>query len=181
MRYRTSALSLAILFSLSHFASAEELHVWIRASNDSKVIYQKLANTFEKQTGISIKYFNAVTDFDQRLARAATGNALPDVVFNDAIIVGQMVQLGIVDEIDPTKLKHGADVYEAAWKSTQLPDGKYYGVPTSAHTYALFIRQDWLNKLGMKAPTTWDELKKSRTRLPSMTRMAMAKTTPMAL
>lgn len=160
MRYRTKALSLAMLFSLSHTAVAEELNVWIRASNDSKVIYQKLADSFEQQTGISIKYFNAVTDFDQRLARAATGNALPDVVFNDAIVVGQMVQLGIVDEIDPKKLKHGADVYEAAWKSTQLPDGKFYGVPTSAHTYALFIRQDWLDKLGMKAPTTWDELKK---------------------
>ncbi|VFS60487.1 maltose ABC transporter periplasmic protein [Kluyvera cryocrescens] len=98
--------------------SGEQLDVWIRASNDSKVIYQKLADQFQKETGISIKYFNAVTDFDQRLARAATGGALPDVVFNDAIIVGQMVQLGIVDEIKPGELKGGSDVYEAAWKST---------------------------------------------------------------
>ena len=159
MQFKTKALGLALLISLSHNAFSEELDVWIRASNDSKVIYQQLADQFKKETGISIKYFNAVTDFDQRLARAATGNALPDVVFNDAIIVGQMVQLGIVDEIKPGELKGGGDVYEAAWKSTQLPDGKYYGVPTSAHTYALFIRQDWLNKLNLKAPTTWEELK----------------------
>ena len=159
MQFKTKALGLALLISLSHNAFSEELDVWIRASNDSKVIYQQLADQFKKETGISIKYFNAVTDFDQRLARAATGNALPDVVFNDAIIVGQMVQLGIVDEIKPGELKGGGDVYEAAWKSTQLPDGKYYGVPTSAHTYALFIRQDWLNKLNLKAPGTWEELK----------------------
>ena len=160
MKFKTKALGLALLFTLSPHAFSEQLDVWIRASNDSKVIYQKLADQFQKETGISIKYFNAVTDFDQRLARAATGGALPDVVFNDAIIVGQMVQLGIVDEIKPGELKGGSDVYEAAWKSTQQPDGKYYGVPTSAHTYALFIRQDWLNKLNLKAPTNWDELKK---------------------
>ena len=121
MQFKTKALGLALLISLSHNAFSEELDVWIRASNDSKVIYQQLADQFKKETGISIKYFNAVTDFDQRLARAATGNALPDVVFNDAIIVGQMVQLGIVDEIKPGELKGGGDVYEAAWKSTQLP------------------------------------------------------------
>lgn len=161
MKFRTKALGLALLCALSQNAFSEQLDVWIRASNDSKVIYQKLADQFQKETGISIKYFNAVTDFDQRLARAATGNALPDVVFNDAIIVGQMVQLGIVDEIKPSELKGGGDIYDAAWKSAQQPDGKYYGVPTSAHTYALFIRQDWLNKLNLKAPGNWDELKKS--------------------
>ena len=160
MKFRTKALGLALLCALSQNAFSEQLDVWIRASNDSKVIYQKLADQFQKETGISIKYFNAVTDFDQRLARAATGNALPDVVFNDAIIVGQMVQLGIVDEIKPSELKGGGDIYDAAWKSAQQPDGKYYGVPTSAHTYALFIRQDWLNKLNLKAPSNWDELKK---------------------
>ncbi len=160
MKFRTKALGLALLCALSQNAFSEQLDVWIRASNDSKVIYQKLADQFQKETGISIKYFNAVTDFDQRLARAATGNALPDVVFNDAIIVGQMVQLGIVDEIKPSELKGGGDIYDAAWKSAQQPDGKYYGVPTSAHTYALFIRQDWLNKLNLKAPGNWDELKK---------------------
>lgn len=109
---------------------------------------------------MTINYFNAVTDFDQRLARAATGGALPDIVFNDAIVVGQLVQLGIVDEINPKKLKGGEDIYEAAWKSTQLPGGKYYGVPTSGHTYALFIRKDWLSTLGIQPPKTGNDIKK---------------------
>jgi len=160
MKLKTKALGIAVALSISPATLAEELSVWIRASNDSKVIYQQLADKFKQNTGITINYFNAVTDFDQRLARAATGNALPDIVFNDAIVVGQLVQLGIVDEIKPTELKGGEDVYQVAWKSTQLPDGKYYGVPTSAHTYALFIRTDWLDKLGLAAPKTWDEIKK---------------------
>lgn len=139
--------------------AAETLDVWIRASNDSKVIYQSIANTFEKKTGIKIEYFNTVTDFDQRLARAAAGDALPDLIFNDAVAVGQLAQLGIAETFKPETLVGGADIYDAAWKSTQLPDGQYYGVPTSAHTYALFIRKDWREKLGMAQPQTWQELK----------------------
>ena len=33
-------------------------------------------------------------------------------------------------------------------------------MPTSAHTYALFIRTHWLDKLGLSVPKTWDEIKK---------------------
>ncbi len=63
--------------------AAETLQVWIRASNDSKNIYKKKLTRLRK-TGIKIEYFNATTDFEQRLARAAAGNALPDLIFNDA-------------------------------------------------------------------------------------------------
>lgn len=54
MQFKTKALGLALLISLSHNAFSEELDVWIRASNDSKVIYQQLADQFKKETGISI-------------------------------------------------------------------------------------------------------------------------------
>src|SRR5690606_35611206 len=37
-------------------------------------------------------------------------------------------------------------------------DGKSYGVPYSGQANALFIRSDWLENLGLEAPTNWDEL-----------------------
>lgn len=151
-----AAGSLCLTSMVSH---AETLKVWIRASNDSKNIYKQLADEFEKKSGVHVEYFNTVTDFDQRLARAAAGNALPDVLFNDAIAIGQLVQLGIVEPIDPQKIQGGADLYDAAWKSASLPDGHYYGVPTSAHTYALFIRKDWREKLGLPQPKTWEDIR----------------------
>ncbi len=140
--------------------AAETLDVWIRASNDSKNIYNREAETFEKKTGIKINYFNATTDFEQRLARAAAGNALPDLIFNDAVSIGQFVQLGIVEEIDPAAIKGGGDLYPTAWESARYTDGKYYGVPTSAQTFALFVRKDWREKLGMPAPESWDDVAK---------------------
>jgi multiple sugar transport system substrate-binding protein len=152
------SLTFGVFTSAGVAQAAEELNVWIRASNDSKAIYQKEAEAFEQQTGIKIKYFNATTDFEQRLARATAGNALPDVIFNDAAAMGQMVQLGIIDPVDPAKIAGGKDLYDAAWQSTRYIDGHYYGIPTSAQTFAFFIRKDWREKLGLPQPKTWDDL-----------------------
>ncbi|MFK3704965.1 ABC transporter substrate-binding protein [Klebsiella sp. NPDC088457] len=138
--------------------AATTLNVWIRASNDSKNIYQQEAETFEKKTGIKIEYFNATTDFEQRLARAAAGQALPDLIFNDAVALGQFIQLGIAEEIDPHSIAGGDQLYPVAWESTRYVDGKYYGVPTSAQTFALFVRKDWREKLGLPQPKSWDDI-----------------------
>jgi len=148
----------ALGFSASQTYAAETLNVWIRASNDSKNIYKQEAETFEKKTGIKIEYFNATTDFEQRLARAAAGNALPDLIFNDAVAIGQFIQLGIADEIDPKTIAGGENLYPTAWESTRYTDGKFYGVPTSAQTFALFVRKDWREKLGLPAPKTWSDV-----------------------
>lgn len=156
-----SVLLISVLgLGATHAYAAETLNVWIRASNDSKNIYKQEAETFEKKTGIRIEYFNATTDFEQRLARAAAGNALPDLIFNDAVAIGQFIQLGIAEEIDPKTIVGGENLYPTAWESTRYTDGKFYGVPTSAQTFALFVRKDWREKLGLPLPKTWGDVAK---------------------
>ncbi|MFA9438626.1 sugar ABC transporter substrate-binding protein [Uliginosibacterium sp. sgz301328] len=152
------ATCVAALGCVATAQAAEPLQVWIRASNDSRVVYEKIGAAFEKKTGIPVEYFNATTDFEQRLARAATGNQLPDLIFDDAALMGHLVQMGIVDEIDRKSIKGGADLYDAAWESARAFNGKYYAVPTSAQSFALFIRKDWRTKLGLPQPKTWKDL-----------------------
>ncbi|UNK63275.1 ABC transporter substrate-binding protein [Buttiauxella ferragutiae] len=159
-KLKSALLISALGLSASQTFAAETLNVWIRASNDSKNIYKQEAETFEQKTGIKIEYFNATTDFEQRLARAAAGNALPDLIFNDAVAIGQFIQLGIAEEIDPKTIAGGENLYPTAWESTRYTDGKFYGVPTSAQTFALFVRKDWREKLGMPAPKTWSDVEK---------------------
>ncbi len=157
-KLRSLLLISALGLGIGQSVAATTLNVWIRASNDSKNIYNKEAETFEKKTGIKIEYFNATTDFEQRLARAAAGNALPDLIFNDAASLGQFIQLDIVQEIDPKSIAGSDQLFPAAWASTRYIDGKYYGVPTSAQTFALFVRKDWREKLGLPQPKTWDDI-----------------------
>ncbi|MDX5628711.1 MULTISPECIES: sugar ABC transporter substrate-binding protein [unclassified Brenneria] len=139
--------------------AADTLNVWIRANNNARVIYEQEAAAFEKNTGIKISYFSASTDFEQRLARAAVGNTLPDLIINDAAYMGQLIQLGIVDEIDPASLDNGKDLQPTALNSLKYRDGKYYGIPTSVQASALYIRKDWREKLGLPQPKTWEDLK----------------------
>lgn len=157
-KFKSLLLLSMIGFGTAQAYAEETLNIWIRASNDSKNIYVKEAETFEKKTGIKIEYFNATTDFEQRLARAAAGNALPDLIFNDAVAIGQFIQLGIADEIEPKSIAGHDDLYPTAWESTRYMDGKYYGVPTSAQTFALFVRKDWREKLGLPQPKTWQDI-----------------------
>ena len=97
-KLRSLLLLTALGLGVSQSYAATTLNVWIRASNDSKNIYKQEAEKFEEKTGIKIEYFNATTDFEQRLARATAGNALPDLIFNDAASLGQFIQLGIAEE-----------------------------------------------------------------------------------
>lgn len=157
-KLRSLLLLTALGLGVSQSYAATTLNVWIRASNDSKNIYKHEAEKFEEKTGIKIEYFNATTDFEQRLARATAGNALPDLIFNDAASLGQFIQLGIAEEIDPQAIAGGDQLFQTAWKSTRYIDGKYYGVPTSAQTFALFVRKDWREKLGLPQPKSWDDI-----------------------
>lgn len=46
-----------------------------------------------------------------------------------------------------------------SWRVVTYQDGKIYGIPQPgfAAKISILVRQDWLDKLGMKAPTTIDE------------------------
>ncbi len=157
-KLRSLLLLTALGLGVSQSYAATTLNVWIRASNDSKNIYKQEAEKFEEKTGIKIEYFNATTDFEQRLARATAGNALPDLIFNDAASLGQFIQLGIAEEIDPQAIAGGDQLFQTAWKSTRYIDGKYYGVPTSAQTFALFVRKDWRENW-LPQPRSWDDIR----------------------
>ncbi|NJM42902.1 MAG: sugar ABC transporter substrate-binding protein [Brachymonas sp.] len=155
--------AITALAGLMHSQSAlaadqTDLQIWIRASPDSRKVYEAIAERYKAKTGTKIEYFNTITDFEQRLARAAAGNDLPDVVFDDASLLGQFVQMGIVDKIDRTKVVGGNDLSAAAWESARGTDGNYYSVPTSAQAFALFIRKDWREKLKLPVPKTWADL-----------------------
>jgi multiple sugar transport system substrate-binding protein len=134
------------------------LRVWTRSSNDGRKTYDAIATAFTAKTGIRVEYFNATTDFEQRLARAAVGRDLPDLIINDGGSLGQFVSMGIVAPIQRSEISGGADLHERAWRTATLPDGRVFAVPTSAQAHVLFIRKDWRQRLGLPVPQTWDEL-----------------------
>ena len=128
--------------------------------------------TIREKLNINLKYvaLPSAPDNETKLNAAAAANALPD--FFDAVSAtssrNKLIDLykqGLIAPVDdllplmPTRVKtHYAD---AAAQALLKWDGKQWGfveVANLPRREGLVIRKDWLDKLGLKAPTTLDEL-----------------------
>lgn len=138
--------------------SEEPLELWVRKQDPGILTYRTMADMYEAKTGQKIVISSSFTDFENRLLRAASGGDLPDIVINDTAGRGQLIELGLVEEIDRESVPGHEDIVEVAWQAAQGADGKYYGVPSSTQAFELFIRSDWREAVGRDVPTTWDDL-----------------------
>ncbi|MEU6712604.1 sugar ABC transporter substrate-binding protein [Nonomuraea sp. NPDC046802] len=141
-------------------ASDNTLEIWIRQApdSDSAKTAQKLADAFTKASGVKTKVVALFDDFETKLNQQAAQKQLPDIVINDTAQLGAMHSQGWLQEVDKTKLAGGDKLSERAWTAATGSDGKFYAAPFSAQAFALIVRKDWREKVGMEPPTTWDEL-----------------------
>ncbi|GHV94394.1 putative ABC transporter peptide-binding protein YtcQ [Spirochaetia bacterium] len=104
------------------------------------------------------------TDQDVKINAAAAGNNLPDLFMVRRPILVNLVRAGVVAPVDDlyplmpnrTKLQYDTDS-----KGYATINGKSYGLASPGaiiKNEGLLIRKDWLDKLGLKAPTTTEEL-----------------------
>ncbi|KUL34306.1 sugar ABC transporter substrate-binding protein [Actinoplanes awajinensis] len=137
-----------------------ELQIWVRkppGSNTEKTD-QQLAAAFTAKTGVPAKVTALFDDFETKLQQAAAQKKLPDIVINDTDRLGGLVKQGLVREVDRATLAGQADLTPSSWQAATGADGKIYGVPFSAQSFALFIRKDWREKLGLQTPKTWADM-----------------------
>jgi putative aldouronate transport system substrate-binding protein len=97
----------------------------------------------------------------------SSGQKLPDVVkangalLNDLIETGQFIDLSEAFEQYASPQLKTALADEASWTQV-LNGGKKMGIPLTMpgqnNNSLMYIRQDWLDKLGMQPPTTMEEL-----------------------
>ncbi|MET7466711.1 sugar ABC transporter substrate-binding protein [Nonomuraea sp. NPDC005501] len=140
----------------------DALEIWIRQAPESLSAKTavKLADAFTKSSGIKTKVVAIFDDFETKLQQQAAQRKLPDIVINDTAQLGNMHTQGWVREVDKAKLAGADKLSELAWKAAQGGDGKYYGVPFSAQAFALIVRKDWREKVGLDTPKTWEDLTK---------------------
>lgn len=111
------------------------------------------------------------TQYNTKLRLALTGSEkLPDVLpVYDTSLENDLIQSGLVKDITediskymPERLKEIYKEYPTAFNPV-IQDGKVYGMPIAPNLtegQVMLIRQDWLDKLNLKAPTTLDEFEK---------------------
>ncbi|NRQ38311.1 sugar ABC transporter substrate-binding protein [Nonomuraea sp. NN258] len=140
--------------------SDNALEIWIRQQpdSDSAKTAKKLAEAFQKATGIQAKVVALFDDFETKLQQQAAQKQLPDIVINDTAQLGNMQSQGWLREVDKAALAGGDKLSELSWKAATGSDGKFYAAPFSAQAFALIVRKDWREKVGLQPPTTWAEL-----------------------
>ncbi|HEU4326729.1 MAG TPA: hypothetical protein VFS21_26550 [Roseiflexaceae bacterium] len=120
-----------------------------------------------EKLGVNLKIVMLPTDFadaDAKINAAAAANALPDLFQVNRDTWYRLVEAGLIAPVDdllpqmPERTKtHYSD--EQRNKLVTL-DGVMYGLADPGalpRTDGLVVRQDWLDKLGLKAPTNLDE------------------------
>jgi putative aldouronate transport system substrate-binding protein len=133
-------------------------------------------NTYEEMTNISVNWELVTHDSldEQRNLRLASGD-LPDVFYASRIGMPDLQNYGsqgmfiplneLIEEYAPN-LQALFEEYPEMEKGLTMPDGNIYSLPYSFHPEAdslligsrPWIREDWLEQLGMDNPVTLDEL-----------------------
>lgn len=136
----------------------EPLQLWVRSGELGLETYEEMVRLYEQETGQEIEVFATGQQFEERLIRAAAGNDLPDMMIYDTASLGQMIDWGLVQEIDRSAVGNADEIIDIAWDAARGADGNYYGVPTSTQAFNLFIRTDWLEELNLDPPESWDDI-----------------------
>ncbi len=120
-----------------------------------------------------IKYINkvecATEAVDQKVKAAIMSNDLPDVIQGSAADFDEMIKNDMLEDLTPYIEKYmSPDVFEkfncfdGALFKPVMRDGKIYGIPATSNVEGslntLWIRKDWLEKIGAAVPKTMEEV-----------------------
>lgn len=115
---------------------------------------------FEKKTGIDMTLDRvANNEYSQILELAFASDTVPDVFDLTTDKIAVYAKQNAVADI--TELVEKSDFYDsvdpAIWDSIRL-NGRIYGVPAEKPTPSVtYVRKDWLDRLGMEVPGTYEE------------------------
>ena len=126
---------------------------------------------YQDELGITLKYTIAAAgdDYTQKLTMAIASNDLPDLMdlppeeFSELANAGMLADItDAYDTYASDLLKETIEVDGGIQLASAKVDGKLYGLPQLSAADGtcdlLWIRTDWLENLGLEAPTTMDEL-----------------------
>ncbi|MCL6602733.1 MAG: extracellular solute-binding protein [Paenibacillus sp.] len=159
---KTAAPTTAVVESDSK-PELKTLNLW---SKDDYNTYT-LAKVVEERTGYKVKYEMLPADKAMDKLNLLISSAEPYdaiTITGEKAVYTDYAKMGALVDLTPLIEKYGenikASISQESFDAMKV-DGKIYAIPNRASQFAgssLMIRTDWLDKLGLKMPTTIDEL-----------------------
>ncbi len=133
-------------------------HVKEQLNVDTKIVWQAAAGK----------------DFEQKINLSIASNDLPDAMVVKETQFRQMVKSGQLEDLTEAFNKYASPTLKEIIETTKglamqsvTVDGKMYALPNvtpeADMVHYMWIRKDWLDKLGLEPPKTIDELEKVAT------------------
>ena len=118
---------------------------------------------------ISVKWSASTSDYNEKLNLAIAANDIPDILVVNEQQFRKLAQSDMLEDLTDYYDPYACDIIKQTIESTDgkalenaTYDGKLLALPSvqvEADGYVLmWIRQDWLDELGLEAPTTIEEL-----------------------
>jgi putative aldouronate transport system substrate-binding protein len=167
LRIFVFAMAVVMIFSITAFGAKVEKPKKITAILDDILKLEdgqdKFAKEYEKQTGIKLLVTQPPhQQYYEKLKLAFSTGDIPDVV---EIMAPDYVNYALQGAFIPLDnyIKKSAVLKKAGHKYLYAGkvNGKVYGFPVdNGGGCVTYIRKDWLDKLGLKVPTTWEQFYK---------------------
>ncbi|CAM4505230.1 putative aldouronate transport system substrate-binding protein [Paenibacillus endophyticus] len=114
----------------------------------------------ERLTGIKVDINKPASDYDTKLTAAISSGEKYDLLQISKEKMNIFIEQGILTPL--TDFVEGSevlsDIPSNEWEQVKTKDGQIYGVFSKFQGGTMpIVRQDWLDKLKLKAPTTLDE------------------------
>lgn len=131
--------------------------------------FQKLVELYEKQTAnkVELNVFPFAGLLEKTLNAAVAASKEFDIINMNEYWYGTFYAGGYITPIkdidpsyklDPQIIEYGYCTRWDAAKKYSSKDGEVYGVPINGNIQIFFYRKDIYDKIGMKAPETWDDV-----------------------
>lgn len=137
------------------------------ATNEAPSFKKLIAQFESSHPKIKINYVNVpFSEAQEKFRTAAQGNSgAPDVLRSEVAWTSDFASQGYLADLTDA-VGDTSDFLPTPLGSDQL-DGKLYGLPQVTDAPALLYNKAYLQKAGVSAPTTWDELKTAATKIKS--------------
>lgn len=133
-----------------------ENNVWVDLYKENNIMQEIIYQVDTSQGGT-------------KLANAITSGTYPDIILSEGADYINYAKTGVIADISQVFEEYASDQLKEYVNSdggvgleSARVDGKLYGIPVLGNSYdsvmIMFVRQDWLDAVGMKIPTTMEEL-----------------------
>lgn len=141
----------------------DAITVWVQRSRDYVDLMQLLADEyFTKETGLKVRV-SYCPPGTQLLVLANASGEQPDVVTGTDIALP--FEFGIRNAlVDLSKMDGFDELVSHVAQGSRIPyyfSGKEFGIAEEIRVKVAFYRKDVLNRLGIKVPDTWDEMRQA--------------------